>query len=1363
MAGLSAAPRARLFTTHGTVLYVDVGSGELRHGVIESSPANAVFAADPGSPPTRRQGCMMHDTGEGCEPVVCLAEHCWTLSSATRAASAAPTSLQIVPVGRGLLGLRSGNLYLCAQPDGRLTLANAWCSTWECFLASEDWCTDVPAMPEEPIGEIAGASIDRRTIAKYIVDPRLRVKVNAGTKKTKLVIYGYPYWSHGRVYYDISKHLYVRGYIVDILNWQVSHASYINEIIGFYDLVMTALDGIGTLVDIYGVPHERIIALSHHEMDLRILIGQKGVEVFEKFAGFGVVGYQLYDASAILGVQRHPHVVPLGVNFADFCADIPERLATVGYAGSFSQKTALGVEIKRGELAEAAAREAGLAFKVAGSTANQISFHDMPDFYRTVDAVLVSSVTEGAQLPVREGAAAGRLVISTPVGDFPHRAYQGGGIIAPIESEKYRKFAAATLKYYKENPSAYVEMCHKIQNAARQFDWEYMIGDWVELIESAKQCFLEQVRLRQQSERFAIAARLLGKGSDGTRHGEEKYPLSLRNKQKIGIICDVDWLSSYLAYEHYYFVTLLRDMLGFDILNSNSLDFGDMSVIRDLNSYSVLIVAVQGPVPLDRISSYKIFRIDDLVSYDSERDERTALLIANCDMVISSYAYALDQYFKHDNVVWVPYSSAIEGCEGYEVIKFNNDPIRKILVSGSIAWDRPLRQYVAGLNNENLDILPHPGYGKKYGDESDDIVRGKYFRELNKYLCCFTDGHLYRYVHLKNFEIASVGSLLLTDKNIEPEMNALGFVDYETCIFCDKETFLDKMAWILDESNRASVDAIRFAGMKLARERHLTKHRAEQIKELINGLVDRQQQPAETATHHLLDQARSDQQAGRFGEAASLFAKRADGGGDDEERWYARWQQARCLREFGDEEGFVRTALAAFRERPHRAEPLKDLVDYYIATQRAEPAAFYAEAALAIAKPEQDVLFVDDALYETGLRHTFAVAASWSTDAAQKERGRRVCDWLALSRDVPPNVHAVARYNTGWYIESAQFLMPSLQIHALSVAAPDSFRASTPSILQTGDGFAMAVRATNATLLPDGIYYLPGYPQNRTFRSLVLLLCLDREFRIASSVEVLPPDDVPLPESISTPIDTLHWILQGFEDPRLFFWRGALWIVASTRQLNTASRDEMVLARIDRPGTHNPVLTDWRVLPSGAPQQREKNWMPQVVGEELRLIYSIDPTRILTDSGIILREEPAPVAADSFRGGSQAVEFDSGWLMIIHEVEVINGMRRYFHRFIWLDSSNVLRRLSRRFYLREVGVEFVAGLAWHPDGERLVISFSVDDNDPFLAVVGVNDVRAVVLDIGEHKGASEQAVQVARSVLARLKASSAVSDLAGAK
>ena len=90
------------------------------------------------------------------------------------------------------------------------------------------------------------------------------------------------------------------------------------------------------------------------------------------------------------------------------------------------------------------------------------------------------------------------------------------------------------------------------------------------------------------------------------------------------------------------------------------------------------------------------------------------------------------------------------------------------------------------------------------------------------------------------------------------------------------------------------------------------------------------------------------------------------------------------------------------------------------------------------------------------------------------------------------------------------------------------------------------------------------------------------------------------------------------------------------------------------------------------------NWMPQVDGDELRLIYSVDPTRILSVSGTVLHDGPASVAAESFRGSSQAIDFDDGWLMVVHEVEQVNNRRRYFHRFVWMDAANFVHRISRR-------------------------------------------------------------------------------------
>ncbi len=455
--------RTRLLTAFGTVVHVDPASGELRHGPIESSPANAWFVAEPGSRGPHRLGRLVHDPGDD---------------------SGAPMTLELIPLERGLVALAAGGRFLSANPEGRVALAAPLCSTWELFVPSEAWCTDGVSGAGR-FAPSAGEPFDRKAIAGYAIHPMIRARAGTKPKGIKLLVYGYPKWSHGRVYYDLANELHRRGYIVDVLDWQGHHDHYIGELRDYYDLFMTALDGVSTLTGVYGVPFDRIIAVSHHELDVRMLVEQQGMDVFHRFANYGVVSEFLYCASVMRGVPRAPMVASLGINYPEFRAEVPERLATVGYASSMSVKT-YGIEWKRGELAARAVHEAGLAFKVAGSTESQMSFHDMPAFYRGVDAVVTSSVSEAAQLPVMEAAAAGRLVIGTPVGHFPLKAYSGGGILAPVEADKFVAFTADTLRYYKDNPAAYVDKCHSIQEAARGFDWEHTIDEWVALIETAR-------------------------------------------------------------------------------------------------------------------------------------------------------------------------------------------------------------------------------------------------------------------------------------------------------------------------------------------------------------------------------------------------------------------------------------------------------------------------------------------------------------------------------------------------------------------------------------------------------------------------------------------------------------------------------------------------------------------------------------------------------------------------------------------------------------------------------------------------------------------------------------------------------------
>lgn len=471
--------------------------------------------------------------------------------------------------------------------------------------------------------------------------------------------------------------------------------------------------------------------------------------------------------------------------------------------------------------------------------------------------------------------------------------------------------------------------------------------------------------------------------------------------------------------------------------------------------------------------------------------------------------------------------------------------------------------------------------------------------------------------------------------------------------------------------------------------------------------------------------AQSYRDAGRTAEAAVAYAKRAAMGGWDEEAWNARLQGARCLRKLGDEPGFIEQALAAFNQRPQRAEPLYDLARFYRDKGMNHTSVLFSEAGLAIKRPEQDILFIEDYIYTTGLLEEFAIAANYARDPVRKDRGFAACNWLALNRTIDDGPRELAWSNLFFYVQPAKTMMPSFSARPVGFDAPDGYRSSNPSVARLGDQIVLLQRTVNYTLAEDNLQY--DTPGGAPVHTRNFLLRLSDELAIQSASEILPPVDMP---------DPANGRVLGFEDMRLFAWRDALWGVSCVRELTEEGWCEQVVARIDESGACR--LTDWRVLHPAGQRVHEKNWMPQVKpgstgagAETLQFIYLCDPTRIVDEQGATLSETPPAIAAQSFRGGTQLIAFAGGWLALIHEVQWRTAEKRryYLHRFVWFDEANALRKVSRPFFFDKKGVEFAAGLAWHPDERRLLISYSVTDSESWIATVDEAEVRSLLEDV----------------------------------
>ena len=308
-------------------------------------------------------------------------------------------------------------------------------------------------------------------------------------KMKKVIFYCEPNWAFGSIHTELAKYLWPLGIDCKILPWNQSYTwQEMMEINKCCDLWVTTPHGWRFLGYNYGtVAAEKCAIIAHARLDIAELIHHHGLNDFEKFRNWGVVSNWLQGISQQLGVVRVPQVLPLGINYHSFLQPPSVKLQTVGYAGFYFRENEVSQEAidgylaqpkyhKRAWLIEQACESVGLNFSVAQHYHN--TYVTMPGFYSSVDAVIVASTEEGAGLPAMEAGAAGRLVISTPVGHWPERITLKGGLEVAIPPDQFLSQTCSILQHYKNNPVDYHNKCLSIQQHAASYDWKHVIKIW---------------------------------------------------------------------------------------------------------------------------------------------------------------------------------------------------------------------------------------------------------------------------------------------------------------------------------------------------------------------------------------------------------------------------------------------------------------------------------------------------------------------------------------------------------------------------------------------------------------------------------------------------------------------------------------------------------------------------------------------------------------------------------------------------------------------------------------------------------------------------------------------------------------------
>lgn len=402
-------------------------------------------------------------------------------------------------------------------------------------------------------------------------------------------------------------------------------------------------------------------------------------------------------------------------------------------------------------------------------------------------------------------------------------------------------------------------------------------------------------------------------------------------------------------------------------------------------------------------------------------------------------------------------------------------------------------------------------------------------------------------------------------------------------------------------------------------------------------------------------------------------------------------------------------ALQAWEARPHRAEPLADLARYYREKGMNRAAVLFAEQAMAIPYPSGDLLFVEDDAYRWKAREDYAIAAFYVPE--HRERGAAVCDALALDRSVPEDVRRLAWDNLFHYARPLAEAAPSFKARRIGFTAPEGYRPCNPSVcLHRGELYAN-VRTVNYLIGDDGRYSYPaGTIHTRNF------LCrLSDDLEVTSSLELREPPDFPLRNNT----------VLGFEDIRLWPRGDELWVSATCLQHTTDGWCEIVTAMIKEDGT----LINWSAAqPPISGKRHEKNWMPIIGSDPPQFVYSLDPTRIIGWSGWFTATNESPWALAECGGSGQVIPFHEGYLALVHErvARAGLGQRQYQRRWVYFDRDMRVAKVSQRFQFAAGEGEFCCGLCWHPDRERLVVTYGVLDREAWIGTVLADDVFSML-------------------------------------
>jgi tetratricopeptide (TPR) repeat protein len=482
------------------------------------------------------------------------------------------------------------------------------------------------------------------------------------------------------------------------------------------------------------------------------------------------------------------------------------------------------------------------------------------------------------------------------------------------------------------------------------------------------------------------------------------------------------------------------------------------------------------------------------------------------------------------------------------------------------------------------------------------------------------------------------------------------------------------------------------------------------------------------------------------------YEKRIKAGGWYEEVWYSHYMIADCYKGLKNWPKALEWYLKAYQNHPGRAEPLYEIAKYYRELPDQQELGFlFAQMAMSIPYPKKDVLFINHTIYDYECLREMAICGGYTR--SHKDEGMDACEELIFDREIPEHVQKHA-------VECEFFYVPKLSVDgskSITIPLPDivvktgdqgpksgekeeekkepktgeeekkKWIGLNPSIINDQNGYTMIYRSVNYEHDPARGTY-DSMEGDGVIRTRNYLVKLDREFNVISSHEII--------NNIQT--DKYPSSVEGMEDCRLFIHQSRYWFTCTSCETRVRRIPRICLARLSRrPNQDGYYEVDFFKPLNGLKDEGscEKNWLPFEDEGEIRVIYDYEPfvvAKVDRNSGSItpVQKCKMPYNLSRFRGSAGPIDFDRGYLFVIHEVTFrhVGGYTRryYFHRFVWMDRKYQLQKFSKPFYFEEKTTEFCSGICSFVEGGKLILTCGLKDKEAKAYWVKMDLVRKML-------------------------------------